>query len=209
MTNNKDKLIQLIHDENRNDAVMLAMKMLDDNDVTIVELYEQVLAKALQQIDCKEGDKECIWKEHIETAIVRTIIEVVYPYIIKELKQVSSKNKRVLVLCPVEEYHEIGAKMAHDFFLLNGYDSIFIGANTPKDVALDAVRFLKPDYLAISVTNMYNVINAKRIVEEVKTIKSDITVLAGGVAFINDHALESVQADAHLTTFDSIKGLSE
>ena len=207
MSKNNEKLISLIHDENRNEAVLLALQMLKNNDVTIVELYEQVLAKALQQIDCAEGDKECIWKEHIETAIVRTIIEVSYPYIIKEQENVPPKNKRIIVLCPVEEYHEIGAKMAHDFFLLQGYDSIFIGANTPKDVALDAVRFLQPDYLAISVTNMYNVINAKRMVDAVKAIKPDIKILAGGVAFYNDHALESISADKHLTTFESIKEL--
>lgn len=207
MNDNQLKLKEFIHNENRNDAVTLALQMLETKEISVIDLYEQVLAKTLQEIDCQEGDRECIWKEHIETAIVRTITEVSYPYIIKELEHVTPKNKRVIVLCPTEEYHEIGAKMAHDFFLLSGYDSIFIGANTPKEVALDAVTFLKPDYIAISVTNMYNVVNAKKIVESVKQIHPTIKVLAGGVAFYNDHALESIQADAHLTTFASIQGL--
>lgn len=207
MNKNRKKLVELIHNENRNDAVLLAIQMLETKEISIVELYEEVLAKTLQEIDCQEGDRECIWKEHIETAIVRTITEVAYPFIIKELEHIKPKNKRVVVLCPTEEYHEIGAKMAHDFFLLSGYDSIFIGANTPKEVALDAVTFLKPDYLAISVTNMYNVVNAKRIVDSVKEINPTIRILTGGVAFSNDHALESVQSDAHLTTFESIQKL--
>jgi len=204
---NKVKLRDLIHNENRNEAVKLAIHMLESKEITIVDLYEQVLAKTLQEIDCQEGDRECIWKEHIETAIVRTITEVAYPFIIQEIEKLEPKNKRVVVLCPTEEYHEIGAKMAHDFFLLAGYDSIFIGANTPKEVALDAVTFLKPDYLAISVTNMYNVVNAKRIVETVKSINPTIKILTGGVAFMNERALESVQSDAHLTTFSSIREL--
>ncbi len=209
MPKNKEQLIQLIHAENRNEAVLFALDMLKNAEVTIVDLYEQILAKALQQIDCIEGDKECIWKEHIETAIVRTIIEVSYPFIIEEQKNISRKDKRIVVLCPVEEYHEIGAKMAHDFFLLHGYDSIFIGANTPRDVAMDAITFLKPDYLAISVTNMYNVVHAKRIIDEAKALQPSLKIIAGGVAFYNEHALESVQADYHLTTFESIKELME
>lgn len=207
--NHKNQLIQLIREENRNDAVLLAIDMLETKEVTVVELYEQVLAKALNEIDCAEGDKECIWKEHVETAIVRTIVENCYPYIIRELKNVTPKNKRIIVLCPVEEYHEIGAKMAHDFFTLHGYDSIFIGANTPKDVVMDAVTFLNPDYIALSVTNMYNIINAKKIVDEVKAIHPSVQVLAGGVAFINEHALEAVSADFHLTSFESIRGMED
>lgn len=207
--NHANTLIKLIHDEKRSDAVLLAIEMLETKEVTVVELYEDILAKALQEIDCEEGDKECIWKEHIETAIVRTIIENCYPFIVKELSTVTPKEKRVIILCPEEEYHEIGAKMAHDFFLLYGYDAVFIGANTPKEVALDAVSILQPDYLAISVTNMYNLVRAKQIVQEVKTINPNIKILTGGTAFTSMTALESVQSDYHLSDFDSIGRLED
>jgi methanogenic corrinoid protein MtbC1 len=207
--NRADTLIQMIHNEHRSDAVLLAIDMLDTNEVSVVELYQNILAKALQEIDCQEGDKECIWKEHVETAIVRTIIENSYPFIVKQLQTIRPKGKRVIVLCPEEEYHEIGAKMAHDFFLLHGYDAVFIGANTPKEVAIDAVTFLQPDYIAISVTNMYNLVNAKRIVEEVKRIAPNVTILTGGVAFTSVTALESVQSDYHLTNFESIGRLND
>lgn len=201
------ELIRRIHEENRNDAVRLAIRMLQDQEVTVVELYENILAKALQEIDCAEGDKECIWKEHIETSIVRTIVENSYPFLIDGIERVPKKNKRVIVLCPQEEYHEIGARMAHDFFLMHGYDAVFIGANTPQDVAIDAITILRPDYLALSVTNMYNVVNAKRIVQAAKAIHPKIKVLAGGVAFFNQNALEAVEADVHLTSFASIGAL--
>jgi methanogenic corrinoid protein MtbC1 len=203
------KLIQLNHEESRNDAVRLAIRMLQEQEVSVVELYETILAKALQEIDCREGDKECIWKEHIETSIVRTIVENSYPYLIDAIERVPKKQKLVVVLCPEEEYHEIGARMAHDFFLLHGYDAVFIGANTPKDVAMDAVEILKPDYLAISVTNMYNVVHAKRIVQAAKALQPDLRILAGGVAFYNRNALESVGADYHLTSFQSIAGVED
>lgn len=201
---NRQKLIDLIHQENREEAVLLALAMLENKESNIVSLYEDILTHALYQIDCNEFDKECIWREHIKTAIVRTIIEVTYPFIIKEKEGKIPINKKVLVVCPSEEYHEIGAKIAHSFFTLHGFNSIFIGANTPIDVIKDAVNYLQPDYLAISVTNFYNVIKAKEIVAEIKTINKDIKVVAGGQAFNHQDALETINADIHITTYESI-----
>ena len=118
------------------------MELLENKEISIIELYENVLTMALYDIDCQEGDIECIWKEHVQTSIVRTIVELVYPYVLKEKEE--TKKDKVLVVCPTEEHHEIGAKMAHDFFLLQGYDSTFIGANTPLTVILAACEFVKP-----------------------------------------------------------------
>ena len=98
------KLIEHIHNEDRRNAVTLALELLDSKEISIVELYEDVLTMALYDIDCQEGDKECIWKEHVQTSIVRTIVELVYPYVLKEkeettlLKYLKSKpGKRILL----------------------------------------------------------------------------------------------------------------
>jgi len=205
--NNKNKLIELIYMQKREESTKLALKMLDEKEVSIVELYEDVLKKALYNIECDEQDRECIWKEHIKTAIVRTIIEVSYPYILDVKKNVKVNGKKVLVVCPPEEYHEIGAKMVHDYFTLNGFDSTFIGANTPVDVIVNSIEYTNPDYVAISVTNLYNIVNAKKIIEKIKISNKDIIVLAGGQAFNNEGSLDAVKADHHLTDYESIKEL--
>jgi methanogenic corrinoid protein MtbC1 len=204
---NKTKLIKLINEQNREAATVLAIKMLEEKEVSIVELYEEVLRKALYQIDCAEFDRECIWREHIKTAIVRTIIEVTYPYILKETKNIKSNGKKVLVVCPPEEYHEIGAKMVHDYFLLNGFDSTFIGANTPVEVIVDSVKYTKPDFVAISVTNLYNIVNAKKLIQRIKNTNNNIKIFAGGQAFLKEGSLEAAKADFHLKDFKSIKDL--
>jgi len=198
-------LIEYIHQQDREKAVGLAMELLENKEISIIELYENVLTMALYDIDCQEGDIECIWKEHVQTSIVRTIVELVYPYVLKEKEE--TKKDKVLVVCPTEEHHEIGAKMAHDFFLLQGYDSTFIGANTPLTVILAACEFVKPKYVAISVTNYYHVIDAKKVVDAIKIQYPNITVLAGGQAFKDEDAIKAVNADIHLTTYQSIKDL--
>ena len=60
--------------------------------------------------------------------------------------------------------------MVHDYFTLNGFDSTFIGANTPVDVIVDSIEYTNPDYVAISVTNLYNIVNAKKIIEKISTM---------------------------------------
>ncbi len=200
-----EKIQKLIQEHKRNEAVLYVLDLLSTNKISITELYD-VLRTTLISIDCKEGDKECIWKEHIKTAIVRTIIENTYPYVIQEVKKIEPKNKKVLVVCPPEEYHEIGAKMAHDYFLLSGYNSIYIGANTPVEVIMDAIHFENPDYIAISVTNYYNIVPTKRLINKIRENQKGLTILVGGQAF-NETSIQNVNADKHITDFDSIRNL--
>lgn len=202
-----DNIIQEIQNENRKNALELAMKYLDSDQASITKLYEHALKVALYQVDCQENDNECIWREHVKTSIVRSIIESSLPYIYKITNSIPSKQKTVLVVCPEMELHEIGAKMAYHYFLLAGFDAIFVGANTPKDVILDAVRFTKPDYVAVSVTNFYNIVNAKKITQTIKEQYPNILILAGGQAFSSQDALHSVYADKHITSFLSIEEL--
>ncbi|MBN2605361.1 MAG: cobalamin-dependent protein [Bacilli bacterium] len=202
MKKTHESLYNLIANENRDESVVLAINLLENKEITIKELYENVLSASLYNIVCNDGDKECIWREHIRSAIVRTIMECTTPYIINEKKP--NNGLKVIVVCPSEEYHEIGAKMVHDFFELAGYQSIFVGANTPLDEIVSSVHFVKPDYLALSVTNYYNLVKAKRIVEAVKNELPSITVLAGGQAMNYENALKAVSADIHLSTLDDI-----
>lgn len=102
----------------RDESILMAVALLAKNEITIKELYEDILGASLRSIICDEGDKECIWREHVRSAIVRTIIECTTPYIISQKK--ASNGLKVIVVCPSEEYHEIGAKMVHDFFELEG-----------------------------------------------------------------------------------------
>lgn len=198
-----------INSEDRNKAVLYVLDLLTKKEIDIVTLYQNVLSGILHNIDCDLEPDECIWKEHVKSAIVRTILEVSFPFVIEESSKAKKMNKKVLVVCPSEEYHEIGAKMAYDFFLIHGYDAIFIGANTPTQEIVNAVKFAKADYLAISVTDKYNVIKARQVVERVKEVKEDLKILIGGLAFSSKAVRDQIQYDYHLTDFDSIGKLGD
>jgi methanogenic corrinoid protein MtbC1 len=163
-------------------------------------------------MECKEKDKEvCIWREHVRSSIIRTIVECCYPYILKQKKRENKDlGKKVVVVCPPEEYHDIGARIASDFFTLCGYDSVFVGSNTPKEEFLNAINIVRPKYVVISVTNYYNLVNAKEIVENIRDKSSyDIKILVGGYAFkVNPKAYETIGADMLIDSFEDVEKLT-
>jgi len=197
--------LKYLDDENRDESIGFALKLIEEKKITLEEMYLQLLTPALTEFHCEEEDEQiCIWKEHARTSIIRTILESLYVYVIERKKLVPSKGKTIMVLCPSEEYHEIGAIIVSHFFALAGYDARYIGANTPKNDILSAVKALKPDMLALSVTNYYNIVITKKITEDIKLQFPNVKIIVGGQAFNHTDALSQVKYDYHLTDLSSI-----
>lgn len=199
------RIKQAIINNDKETSVELALTMLENGEIDVVSLYQDVLAPALVDIDgCTEDEAKCIWIEHIRTNIVRTIIEAAYVYVVKSVKENNVKplNKKALIVCPTEEYHEIGARMATDFLMLCGYEVKYIGANTPLEVIVSAVKVEAPDVLAVSVTNLYHLSAAKHMIEEVKALMPDIKIYAGGQAFSSPKTKEVIKPDRILFSFE-------
>ena len=155
----------------------------------------------------------CIWKEHIRTSIVRTIIECAYPYIIEERnKKYGPKPKgKAVVVCPPEELHELGALMVTDFFTLIGFSVTFVGANTPQDDIIHAIKYIKPDYVAVSITNYYNLVATRRLVLKIREMIKSTSfrlILGGQACRENPDVCEKLGADMVLQTFEEIEKLT-
>lgn len=198
-----------LENEDKYKCIQIVLEQLKNKQMSIVEIYTKILAPSLNKMRCNLDDKGvCIWQEHIRTAIVRSIIENSYIYLVQEKKKknMTEKNKKVVVGCPDGEYHEIGARMAADFFDLNGFGVIFVGSSTPALEFGKVIKALKPEYIAISVTNFYNVVSAKKTIDHIREINSyDLKIIVGGNAFIDkSHLYKDIGADYCLQTFDDI-----
>lgn len=203
------EFIFYLEEENKEKAVNLVFDKLNDGHIHIVELYTKILAPSLNNMEYKLEDKKiCIWREHVRSSIIRTIIECCYPYVIKE-KSKEINNLKAVIVCPSEEYHEIGARMAADFFTLCGFNTTFVGCNTPQEDLLAAIDVVKPDYVVISVTNYYNLVAAKRVIEKIKNQgKFEGRILVGGYAFKNNmDSVKKVGAEKYIDSFEDIQGL--
>lgn len=206
------QVLQALQMEDKEQAVKLSLDALENQQVTVKELYETILGPALANIIHEyEDEGDLIWKEHIRSATIRTIIEAAYPYVLKEQADVLGEREKVIVMCPELEDHELGAKMVSDFFQIAGFNSYFIGARTPLKTIVNAIKDVKPKYLVISVTNFYHILSVKRMIDHLRALTdSDLTYVVGGRAIdANPDSFVALGADIHLRNFEDIKQLIE
>jgi len=212
-----DEFLTYLEKENRQQCVAFALSRLSNNELDVVTLYDEVLAPSVREHFCRVEHREiCVWEEHVRSSIVRTVIECSYPYVIKERDERyrSGQAGKVIVFCPAEEYHELGARMVADFLILCGFDAVFVGANTPQAEIIAAIGYVKPRYVGISVTNYYNLVAARRTVRKMGEVRessgADFKIIIGGQAFERNPDMEKeMGADFLLSTFDDIRGLSQ
>ncbi len=206
-----NQLMVFLNDEDKENAMKLCINALQGKSISVVDLYQNILTPALNSIiDEFPEDEELIWREHVRSGIVRSIIESAYPYVLRTKEELGLyKSESVIVMCPEFEDHELGARMVSDFFTIAGYNSTFIGAKTPENTVLKAVNIIRPKYICISVTNHYNLISTGKIIKKVREHASqDIKVILGGSAFTaNPHAYKTVGGDLLLKYYDDIENL--
>ncbi|MFH5882388.1 cobalamin B12-binding domain-containing protein [Liberiplasma polymorphum] len=141
--------------------------------------YETVIPKILNNIDCAENDAACIWLEHQMSAIVRSLIETSYLKVIK--MKFSQKNpKRVIIACTQDETHELGAVIGANLFEIYGFNTTYIGANTPLFTLKNALDVVNPDYLVLSVTNAYNLFTLNKLLSVLKKDYPNLTIIGSG-----------------------------
>lgn len=202
--------MEILEKEDKDKAVLFAHDILEQNKLSIESLYLDLLAPSLFNFSCKAEDEEiCIWKEHLRTSIVRTILEMSYLYILKRVDSIKKNDIRVVFLTPAFEFHEIGAIMNTHFFLLNGFNASYIGANTPKSDILQAIRAYQPDYVALSVTNPYNIVITKQTTDEIKRFFPNVGIILGGQAFKEAHNIENLQYDYILQSLEDIQSFGK
>ena len=209
-----EEFLKFLDNEDKENSVKYIISKLDGKEIDIPTLYTEILAPSLNSFYCDgEVDELCIWKEHIRTSIIKTIIEICYPYIIRERKEngFEPKHIKVLIGCPAEELHDVGAKMVADFFTLYGYEAIFVGANTPRTEIGDAINTLKPRIIAISVTNYFNLMEAEKAISLIKEHTDfDGKIIVGGLAFMkNPEIYKKIGADIFVENYNQLQKLSE
>jgi len=205
-----ETFMQFLKHENRDQAITYALSLIESKQMDIETLYQDLLAPSLTLFQCDVADEDiCIWKEHFRTSIIRTILESCYKFVLEASKEKNPIGKKIVVLTPSFEYHEIGAIMVSHYLRLEGFDAHYIGANTPKSEIISALRAYEPDFVALSVTNPYNIVVTKQITDEIKKFFPDVKIVVGGQAFNHEGVKESLKVDFVLQSLDDIKKFSK
>lgn len=151
-----------------------------NNQLSMQEVYEKVIRKSMYEVgELWELNKISVATEHLSSAIVEAILNELYLTIIK-----SDKNKKkVVVACVENEFHQIGIKMVSDIFELNGWNSFYLGADTPIKELVSFVEFIKPDLLAISLSIYSHIPILEKMIQKMSDEMPELRILVGGQAF--------------------------
>lgn len=163
----------------RNDCSGIVQDLLDGK-ISIKNLYTDLFQKSLYDVgELWEFNKISVAKEHLATAITEGLFNLVYPKILSAER----KNKKAVISCAANEYHQIGGKMVADILELHGWESHFLGANTPVEHMISFIDEMKPDVVGLSLSVYFNMPSLKKALDSVQLNFPKLDIFVGGQAF--------------------------
>ena len=108
------------------------------------------------------------------------MLSITYPHIFTGLQS----EKKAIISCTANEYHQLGGKMVADIFELHGWDAHFLGVNTPVNELLTCIDEIKPDLIGLSLAVYFNIAALEATLEAIHAYFNNLDILVGGHAFI-------------------------
>lgn len=126
-------------------------------------------------------NKITVAQEHYCTAATQVIMAQFYPKIFSSIKT----GYRFVAASVAGELHELGPRMACDFLELAGWDTHYLGANTPTDGILQMVLDRDPHVLGLSATMSVHVREIEKMIAAVRSTErcKNLTIMVGGAPF--------------------------
>ncbi len=212
---------QALINHDRELAVKHITEALENQTIDVKSLYETILAPSLNRISSNQIEQDLpIWEEHFSSSIVRSALELAYPFVLAERNTRNAhldptlNRTKAIIFCLEEEYHELGARMITDFLTILDFDAYYIGANTPKREILKAIAYFKPALVCISVTNFYHLAKLHSLIEQLKMediqTVTPFTLIVGGYAIQHSSNVDVlVKADYYANSFEDLEKIKE
>lgn len=191
-----EKYIKALLSNDRYSASRLILDAVEAG-TPIKGIYKEVFQESQYEIGrLWQNNRISVAQEHYCTAATQLIMSQLYPYIFT-----GDKNGRKMVAaCVGGELHEIGVRMLADFFEMEGWDTYFLGANTPAEGIIQTIRDNNADILAVSASMTFNISAVKDLIAKVR--KADgieyVKIIVGGRPFnVAPDLWKSVGADTY------------
>ena len=158
--------------------IVLALR---ETDIKAEKLYTELFQRSLYQVgDLWEQNRISVAVEHLATAITENLISIIYPEILKNRVPL---NRKAVISCSINEYHQVGARMVADIMESYGWDCWFLGANTPIEDLLTLIQDKNPDLLGLSVSIYFNMLPLKNMIDQIRAHYPQLDIFVGGQAF--------------------------
>ena len=164
---------------------------------SVRDLYLKVLLPAQEEIGRMWLANEItVSEEHLATATTKTVMAQLLP-----LAECRQRNGRTFLGAAVAgNQHDIGLQAVADFFEMDGWRTIHLGANVPVAEVAQAVRHFGADLLGLSASQSPQLETLQKTIDAVREaeIENQPKILVGGLAFadVSDLA-EQLGADGY------------
>jgi MerR family transcriptional regulator, light-induced transcriptional regulator len=146
----------------------------------IKDTYLQVFQPTQHEIGrLWQTNRLSVAQEHYCTAATQLIMSQLYPHIFATEKI----GRRLVATSVGGELHEIGIRMVADFFELEGWDTYYVGANTPTESVLRTISERDANVLAISATMTFHIRPVVELIARVRDKGMQTIILVGGYPF--------------------------
>jgi methanogenic corrinoid protein MtbC1 len=179
----------------RHVASRLVLRAVEDG-VSVKDIYLHVFQRSQREIGrLWQMNQLSVAQEHYCTAATQLIMSQLYPHIFA-----TEKSGRTLVAtCVSGDLHEIGVRMVSDFLEMEGWDTFYLGANTPTPSLLQTIAEHRADVLAVSATITSHIRAVRDLIAAVRSSQGnrDVRILVGGYPFnVAPDLWQQVGADA-------------
>lgn len=191
----------------RHTASRLILSAVEDG-AGVRDIYLRVFQPVQREIGrLWQTNQVSVAQEHFCTAATQLIMSQLYPYIFSA----NRINRRLVATCIGGELHEIGMRMVADFFEMDGWDTYFMGANTPLTSIVRTIEERRADVLAISATMTFHVRGVHELIAAVRDTNGGrrLPILVGGYPFnIAPQLWRTVGADGYAPNAQEALGVA-
>jgi methylmalonyl-CoA mutase cobalamin-binding domain/chain len=152
------------------------------NGTAIQDIYLQVFQQSQYEIGrLWMTNKISVAQEHFCSAATQFIMSQLYPYIFTTKRA----GRRLVAACVGGELHEIGMRMVADFFEMEGWDTYYMGANTPTPTIVQVLKERQVDVLGISAAMTFHRSIVAELIDQVRQseVGQQVKILVGGQLF--------------------------
>jgi len=175
------RYLDLLLEGERHQAGRLILDAIENETASVKEIYLNVFQPAQKEVGLLwQTNQISVAQEHYCTAATQMIMSQLYPYIFATEKI----GYNMVATCVGNELHEVGLRMVSDFFEIEGWDTYYLGANTPAVSILQAIEEQQANILAISATMTFHVSKVADLIEHVhRQLPHPPKIMVGGYPF--------------------------
>ena len=165
-----------------------------DSGVPVKDIYLHVFQPSQRELGrLWQLNQISVAQEHYCTAATQLIMAQLYPRIFR-----TEKNGRKIIATSIGgELHEIGVRIIADFFEMEGWDTYYLGANSPTSAIVQAIADRRADLLAVSATMTFHIRAVESLIATIR-VSNDVKVLVGGYPFnLEPELWKRIGADAY------------